>query len=97
MFWAAFGVMCFDGCSHEADFHRETSSGGVIAFSVQSEADIFSSTGRRDALRMMQDKCPSGVRILKEGELPKVSSAADRAWGAQLGTGRIWGIEFICK
>ena len=97
MLWAALGVMYLDGCSHEAGFHRETSSGGLIGFSVQSDADILSSTGRRHALRMMQDKCPSGVRILKEGELPKVSSAADRAWGAQLGTDRIWGIEFRCK
>lgn len=68
-----------------------------MAFSVQSEADIFSSTGRHHAIRMMQEKCPSGVRILKEGELPKVSRSADRAWGAQLGTDRMWGIEFTCK
>ena len=84
-------------CSGEAAFHRETPSGGLVAFSVQSEADIFSSAGRRDALHMMHEKCPSGIRIMKEGELPKVSKAADRAWGAQLGTDRLWGIEFICK
>ena len=68
-----------------------------MAFSIQLEADIFSSAGRREALCMMQEKCPSGVRVLKEGELPKVSRAADRAWGAQLGTDRLWGIEFKCK
>ena len=68
-----------------------------MAFSIQLEADIFSSAGRWEALRMMQEKCSSGVRVLKEGELPKVSRAADRAWGAQLGTDRLWGIEFKCK
>lgn len=97
MFWAAVSVMALYGCSHEASLERDTSSGGVVTFSVQSEADIYSSAGRRDALRIMQDKCPSGARILKEGELPKVSKAADRAWGPQLGADRIWGIQFTCK
>jgi hypothetical protein len=94
---AALSVMSLSACSHQAALQRETSSGGLATFSIQSEADIFSSAGRRDALRIMQEKCPSGVRILKEGELPKVSKAADRAWGAQLGPDRVWGVQFICK
>ncbi len=97
MLWAAVCVVALHGCSHEASLARDTSAGGVVAFSVQSEADIYSSAGRRDALRIMQEKCPLGARILKEGELPKVSKAADRAWGAQIGTDRIWGIQFTCK
>lgn len=68
-----------------------------MTFPFQSEADILSSAGRRDALRIMQEKCPAGSYIVKEGELPKVSRAADRAWGAQIGTDRIWGIQFACK
>ena len=87
----------FGACGHEASLQRDTSTGGLVTFPVQSEADILSSAGRRDALRIMQDKCPLGSRIIKEGELPKVSKAADRAWGPQIGTDRIWGIQFICK
>jgi hypothetical protein len=77
------------GCGHEASLQRENATGGVVTFPVQSESDILTSAGRRDALRMMGEKCPSGSQIVKEGELPKVSRAADRAWGAQLGTDRI--------
>ena len=90
-------VITLGGCGHEASLQRETSTGGLVTFPVQSEADILSSAGRRDALRMMQGHCPLGAQIVKEGELPKVSRAADRAWGPQIGTDRIWGIQFTCK
>jgi hypothetical protein len=97
MLMVALGMLGLSACNHEAVLQRETPSGGLVTFSVQSEADIFSSAGRRDALRIMQEKCPSGAQVMKEGKLPKVSTAADRAWGAQLGTERMWGIQFICK
>lgn len=93
-------ALCMIGianCGHEASLQRETATGGLVTFPVQSESDILSSAGRREALRLMQEKCPSGLHIVKEGELPKVSRAADRAWGPQIGTDRIWGIQFTCK
>jgi hypothetical protein len=85
------------GCMGEASLQRTTATGGLVTFPVQSEADILSSAGRRDALRIMQDQCPLGTQIIKEGEVAKVSRAADRAWGPQIGTDRIWGIQFTCK
>ena len=85
------------GCGHEAALTRETATGGVVTWSVQSEGDIFSSAGRRDALRLIKDKCPNGSRITKEGELPKVSQTADRLWRGQMGSDRIWGIQFTCE
>lgn len=90
-------TISLDGCTHEASLQRETPQGGLVTFSIQSESDVLSSVGRRDALRIMEEKCPSGTQIIKEGEIPKVSKAADRAWGAQIGTDRIWGIQFTCK
>lgn len=93
----AIVVIGLGGCGHEASLQRETATGGLVTFPTQSAADILSSAGRRDALRIMEEKCPSGALIVKEGELPKVSRAADRAWGPQIGTDRIWGIQFTCK
>lgn len=93
---AAF-LCTLPGCLGEASLQRATPTGGLVTFPVQSEADILSSAGRRDALRIMEQQCPSGARIIKEGELPKVSKAADRAWGPQIGTDRLWGIQFTCK
>jgi hypothetical protein len=85
------------GCGHEAALARETATGGVATWSVQSDGDILSSAGRRDALRLIKDKCPQGSRIVREGEIPKVSATADRHWRGQMGTDRIWGIQFTCE
>jgi len=84
------------GCGHEASLTRETETGGVVTFPIQTEGDVLSSAGRRDALRLIANKCPNGSRIVKEGEIPKVSKAADRNWRGQMGTDRIWGIQFTC-
>lgn len=84
------------GCAHEATFARETEQGGLLSYPFQSDAEILSSSGRRDAMQRMAEKCPKGSRILREGEIPKVSRAADRAWRGQMGTDRLWGIEFVC-
>jgi hypothetical protein len=85
------------GCGHEASLTRETPTGGLVTWSVQSDGDILSSAGRRDALRLIKEKCPEGSRVVREGEVPKVSQTADRHWRGQMGTDRIWGIQFTCE
>lgn len=91
------GLIGVASCGYDASLQRETSNGGLVTFAVQSETDVLSSDGRRHALQIMQEKCPAGIQIVKEGEVPKVSRAADRAWGPQIGTDRLWGIQFTCK
>lgn len=90
-------VSGLSGCGYEARLIRDTPAGGLVSFPVQTEADIFSSEGRRDALRLIREKCPQGSRIVKDGELPKVSQATDRVWRGQMGTDRVWGIQFVCE
>jgi hypothetical protein len=86
-----------NGCGHEASLTHETPTGGLVTWSVQTDGDILSSAGRRDALRLIKEKCPQGSRIVREGEVPKVSQTADRHWRGQMGTDRIWGIQFTCE
>ena len=85
------------GCATEASLERDTATGGLVTFPLQSESDILESSGRRDALRIMDEKCPSGSRIVKEGEFPTAIVAADRAGGLRSEKDRIWGIQFVCK
>jgi hypothetical protein len=97
VFVFAFCGGLLSGCGHDARLVRDTTTGGLVSYPFQTEADILSSDGRRDAFRLIRDKCPQGSRLLKEGELPKVSQSADRLWRGQMGTDRIWGIQFACE
>lgn len=85
------------GCSQEARLVRVTPQNSLVTYPIETEGDILSSRGRGDALRLIEEECPHGSRIEREGEVPKVSAAADRAWRGQMGTDRLWGIQFRCK
>ena len=65
-------------------------TGGLVTHPFQHEVDIPTSTERRDAMELINRKCPDGSRVQKEGEMPKVSRAADRAWRGQMGGERLW-------
>ncbi len=88
--------LCMGGCGANATLHRETPTGGLVSYSFETERDILTSAGRRSALRLIQEKCAQGSKILKEGEIPRVSKKADRAWQGQIATDRLWAIEFSC-
>jgi hypothetical protein len=84
------------GCANNATLVRDTSEGGLVSYAYQTEGQVFASSGRRDAFRLIAEKCPNGSRIIREGEIPKVSKAADRAWRGQMGADRLWGVQFEC-
>jgi hypothetical protein len=84
-------------CAVGPHLANETSSGGTVVYPFTEEKDILSSNARRDALRLMNDKCPSGYRVKTEGELAKVRKNIDQVWSGQISAGRVWGIEFLCK
>jgi hypothetical protein len=76
---------------------NETPSGGTVVYPFSEEQDILSSSGRRDALRLLNDKCRGAYRVEAEGELAKVGKNIDKAWSGQISTDRMWGIQFSCK
>jgi len=92
----AIAVMGAAGCSAEVTVLRDTPAGGVVSYPFETESDILTTAGRGAALRLIGEKCPHGSRIVKEGEIAKVSKKADRAWQGQITADRLWAIEFIC-
>jgi hypothetical protein len=85
------------GCKPEATLVRDAEHSGLVSYPFQSEAEVLASSGRRNALHLIAEKCPRGSRIVREGEIPKISKAADRAWRGQMGLDRVWGIQFVCE
>ncbi len=90
-------------CISNAQLVNETATGGTVLYSYVKEQDVLTSSGRQDALRLFADKCPSGYRIVREGEVPQVDQAIDRAWMGQISRdGQVsrekrWAIQFVCK
>jgi len=90
-------------CATNAQLVNETASGGTLLYPYIDEQDVLSSPERRDALRMLSEKCPAGYRISREGEVPRIDEAVDRAWMGQLSRDgqvsreRRWAILFTCK
>jgi len=90
-------------CASNAQLVNETPTGGTVLYSYVEEQDVLTSPGRQDALRLLAEKCPAGYRISREGEVPRVDQAVDRAWMGQLSRdGQVsrekrWAIQFACK
>jgi hypothetical protein len=90
-------------CTPYAQLVNETATGGTVVYSYVEEQDVLTSPGRQDALRLLGEKCPTGYRISREGEVPRVDQAVDRAWMGQLSRDgqvsreRRWAIQFSCK
>lgn len=68
-----------------------------MTYPFQNDVDVLTSSERREATELINRKCPTGFKVQKEGEIPKVSRAADRAWRGQMGGERLWGIQFTCQ
>jgi hypothetical protein len=90
-------------CVPHAQLVNETATGGTVLYSFVEEQDVLTSPGRKDALLLLEEKCPAGYRVAREGEVPRIDQAVDRAWMGQLSRDgqvsreRRWAIQFSCK
>ena len=90
-------------CAPNARMVNEQAAGGTVLYSYIEEQDVLTSPGRRDVLRLLGEKCPAGYRISREGEVPRIDQAVDKAWMGQISSnGQVsrekrWAIQFTCK
>jgi hypothetical protein len=82
---------------------NEVPTGGTVIYSYVQDQDVLTSAGRKDALRLLDEKCPAGYRISREGQIAQVDLAVDRAWMGQVSRDgqpnreKRWAIDFVCK
>ena len=90
--------VCVTGCSQAALLTHETENGGVATYLFKEDrGGPMGSPYRKDALKLMEKKCPSGYSILKDGEVQGYSSMSSVEGSEGEVTGRRWGIQFRCK
>ena len=65
----AFGVLGISvGCSQAVLLTHETGQGGVVTYLFKEDkGGSMGSPHRRDALKLIEGKCPSGYIVLKDG------------------------------
>ena len=85
------------GCSGGAQLVRETDTGGVVAYFYKDErGGPTGSRYRKDALEIMNKKCPHGYTVVKEGETRGFSGVSTLE-GAEDEPSRRWAFQFRCK
>ena len=86
------------GCSQAVLLTHETEQGGVVTYLFKEDlGGPMGSPYRRDALKRMEGKCPSGYIVLEEGEVQGYSSMSTVGGAEGEVSGRRWGIKFRCK
>ena len=103
VFVACLFSLALASCGANARIVNETATGGTVLYPYIEEQDVLTSEERRDALHLLGEKCPAGYRITREGEVPRIDQAVDRAWMGQISRDgqvsreRHWAILFACK
>jgi hypothetical protein len=78
---------------------QDLDNGGVVVYPFKSDQGHMLSTFRKDAVRLIEEKCPGGHTIVREGETKGRSRLAGpiQAGGGEIIQERRWGIQFQCK
>ena len=85
-------------CSQAVLLIQETEQGGVVTYLFKEDSGgPMGSPYRRDALKLVEGKCPAGYIVLKDGEVQGYSSMSTVGGAEGEASGRRWGIEFRCK
>lgn len=94
---AAAALICA-GCSDAVQLTRETESGGVVTYLFKEDrGGPMGSPYRREALKVIDKKCPAGYTVVRDGEAKGYSSMSSVEGEEGEVTGRRWGIQFQCK
>lgn len=86
------------GCSDAVQLVQETPSGGVVTYLFKEDrGGAMGSTYRREAIRAIEKKCPSGYRVVRDGAVQSYGSMSSVEGMENETTGHRWGIQFECK
>jgi tRNA A37 threonylcarbamoyladenosine synthetase subunit TsaC/SUA5/YrdC len=77
---------------------KELDNGGVVVYPYRAEQGNLLSSFRKEAVRLMEQKCPGGYTTVREGETKgRLRQASPVAGSSDVVEERRWGIQFQCK
>jgi hypothetical protein len=85
-------------CSDAVRLTQETQSGGVVTYLFKDDhGGPMGSPHRREALKVIDQKCPAGYTVVRDGEMKGYATMSSVEGQEGEITGRRWGIQFRCK
>jgi hypothetical protein len=86
------------GCGEGAILVKDFDDGGVVVYPYRSEQGNLLSTFRKEATRLMVEKCPRGYTTVREGETKgRLRQASPIGGSNDVVEERRWAIQFQCK
>ena len=89
--------LLLSACSDAVQMTRETEQGGVVTYLYKEDrGGPMGSPYRKAALKRIDEKCPSGYIVLRDGEVRGSNISSVEGQEGEI-TNRRWGIQFRCK
>ena len=93
-----FTLVLVSGCSDAVQMTHETERGGVVTYIFKEDrGGPMGSPHRKAALKLIDEKCPSGYTVVRDGVMRGYGSMSSVEGQEGEVTGRRWGIQFRCK
>jgi hypothetical protein len=93
-----FTLVLVSGCSDAVQMTHETEQGGVVTYIFKEDrGGPMGSPHRKAALKLIDEKCPSGYTVVRDGVMKGNGSMSSVEGQEGEVTGRRWGIQFRCK
>jgi hypothetical protein len=89
-------VAC-QGCGEGAKLLQQSEHGGVVVYPFRPETGSMTSSFRRDAIRLIEERCGRRYTILREGEAKGRSRVHNVQDSQEVIQERRWGIQFECQ
>ena len=91
-------ILGVSGCGEGAIMVKDAENGGVVVYPYRAEQGNLLSSFRKEAVRLMEEKCPGGWTTVREGETKgRLRQASPIAGSSDVVEERRWGIQFECK
>ena len=91
-------LLVVSACGEGAKLVQDFGPGGVVVYPYRAEQGTMLSSFRKDAIRLIEEKCPRGYTIVREGETKGRLRQASAVGGMNdVVEERRWGIQFQCK
>lgn len=85
------------GCGEGAKLVQSDEQGGVVTYPYREGVGHMATKFRGEAIELIEEQCPRGYRIVREGEAKGRGRVIQNAAGSEVVTERRWGMQFSCK